>query len=185
VLRRWRAPHAYRSSRLSGRFSLVSVILDRAGSLEVLEDDCFDVEGQVDLIADDHAAAWDFVLPGNAEVVSVDPGGRLEADPAHIALVLLSGPEGCLPLSEVVDVERDCSRHAADRQLDLALEGRAAGAIGEAAAEVDLGVILDVEEVGAAEMLVPRGLAGPDPGRIDLALEGRLQAAVPAARGCP
>ncbi|HME04490.1 MAG TPA: hypothetical protein VKG38_15830 [Solirubrobacteraceae bacterium] len=40
-------------------------------------------------------------------------------------------------------------------------------------------MVLDVEEVGAAQMLVSFRLAGPYPGRVDLALEGRVQALVP------
>jgi hypothetical protein len=55
-------------------------VLDRAGPLEVLEGDRFDVEDQVDLVADDHPAAGELVLPGDADAVAVDPGGRLEAD---------------------------------------------------------------------------------------------------------
>src|SRR5919198_3704584 len=149
-----------------------SVVLDRAGSLQVVQQDRFDVEDEFDLVADDHAATGDLVLPGDAEVVSVDPGGRLEADPAHLALVLVSLPPRRLPLAEGDDVERDGPGHPTDRQLDLAFEGRAAGAICEPPVEGDLGVVLDVEEVRAAQMGVARRFAGPDPRRVDLALEG-------------
>jgi hypothetical protein len=51
------------------------------------------------------------------------------------------------------------------------LEGRAAGALAEAAAEGDLGMVLDNEEVGAAPIRVAGGLAGPYTGRFGLALE--------------
>src|SRR5205807_7784325 len=54
-----------------------------------------------------------------------------------------------------------------------------ARALREAAGEGDLRVVLDIEEVGAAQVRVARSLAGPDPRRVDLALEGRFQAAVP------
>jgi len=42
-----------------------------------------------------------------------------------------------------------------------------------------LGMVLDVEEVGAAQVGVAVGLAGPDPCRVDFALEGRVEAVVP------
>ena len=152
---------------VSGRV-VRSVVLDRAGSFEVLEQDRLDVEDELDLVADDHPAAGELVLPGDAEVVAVDRGARLEADTAQVALVLVTDPERRLPLPEGGDVERDGSRDAADRELDLALEGCAASALGEAPGEGDLGVILDVEEVAAAEVLVALLLAGPDPGGVDL-----------------
>src|SRR5947208_9561074 len=160
------------------RLLSASVVLDRAGALEVLEQDRFDVERELDLVADDHAAAGEFVLPGDTEVVAVDPGGRLEADPAHFPLVLLADPPGRLPLAQILDVERDRSRDAADRQLDLAFERGVAGALGETAAERDLRMVLDVEEVGAPQMLIALRFAGPDPGRVDLALEGRVKATI-------
>src|SRR5215211_1966054 len=94
---------------------------------------------------------------------------------------LFSSPshQGRLPLAEVGDVDRDRAGHAANRQVDLALERAVGGALGEAAAEADLGVVLDVEEGGAAQVGVAGRLAGPDAGRVDLALEGRVEAAVP------
>src|SRR5439155_21272928 len=49
----------------------------------------------------------------------------------------------------------------------------------------DLRVVVDVEEVGAAQMGVAGGLAGPEPGRVDLALEGRVEAAVPVELQLP
>src|SRR5205085_11108951 len=129
-----------------------SEVLDRAGAREVLEQDRLGVEDQLDLVADDHAATGELVLPRDAEVVPIDPGGRLESDPAHVALVVVADPEGRVPLAQIVDVERDRSRDPTNRELDLSLEGRVARAVGEAAAEGDLGVVLDVEEVGAAQV---------------------------------
>jgi hypothetical protein len=41
-----------------------------------------------------------------------------------------------------------------------------------------VGVALDVEEVRAAQMGVPVGLARPDPARVDLPLERRPQAVI-------
>jgi hypothetical protein len=42
---------------------LVTVVLDRARSFEVVEQDRLDVEREVDVFADDDAAAGDLVLP--------------------------------------------------------------------------------------------------------------------------
>jgi hypothetical protein len=44
----------------------------------------------------------------------------------------------------------DRARHPADSQLDLAFECGVSCALAEAAAEADLGVVLDVEEVRGA-----------------------------------
>src|SRR5947208_12703508 len=87
----------------------------------------------------------------------VDPGGRLKAQSAQLALVLVALPPRGLPLAQIVDVERDRPRDAADRQLDLASESRAAGPLTEPATERDLWMVFDVEEVGASQMLVPLG----------------------------
>ena len=157
----------------------VSVVLDRPGSLEVLEQDRLDVENQLGIVADDHPAAGELVLPGDAEVMAVDRGVGLEADAAHLALVLLADPERRLPLPQRHDAERDRPCHTPNRQLDLTVEGSGAGALREAPGERDLRVVLDIEEVGAAQVLVAVRLAGPDPGGVDLAFEGRVQALVP------
>jgi hypothetical protein len=86
---------------------------------------------------------------------------------------------------EIENVERDRPRDAADRQLDLSLERRIRGALGETAAERDLRVVGDVEEVGAAQMLIAGRLAGPDARRVDLAFEGRVEAVVPVELELP
>src|SRR5271166_2755963 len=166
------------TARLAGALLGLPVVLDRAGPFEVLEQDRLDVERYVDVIAADQTAVGEAVLPGDAEVVPVDPGGRREADPPHTALVLLADPEGRVPLAQVGDVERHGAGHGADRELGAAHEGRRAGALGESAPERDLWVFLDVEEVRRTKVRVAFGLAGPDLGRVDLALERRLQAAI-------
>src|SRR5438067_6939753 len=95
--RRWR-PGAWSLRPMEG--PSVSVELDRAGPLEVIEQNRLDVEQQLDLVADDDSAARELVLPGDAEVVAVDGGPCLETDAAQLALVLVSHPERGLPLSE-------------------------------------------------------------------------------------
>jgi hypothetical protein len=157
----------------------LAVVLDRAGSLEILEQDRLDVQVELDLVADDDAAAGDVVLPGDTEVVAVDLGGGLEADAPELALVLVADPEGGLPFAEGDDVERDGPGHAANREVDRAGERGAAGALGEPAGECDLRVVLHVEEVCAAQMLVALRLAGPDSRRVYLSLEGRVETVIP------
>lgn len=49
--------------RASAVVRAVPVVLDRAGALEVVEQDRLDVERGLDLVADDHPAARDLVLP--------------------------------------------------------------------------------------------------------------------------
>src|SRR5215218_5549987 len=160
-----RSPAALRGrSSLAGRRS---VVVDRSGAFEVFEENRLDVEAELDLVADHAAAVRELVLPGDAEVVAVDPGGGLETDAAHLAPVLVSLPPRRLPLAEVLDIERDGFGHAANRQLDFALEGGVAGALCEAALEADLGVVVDVEEVGGAQVLVAHRLARPELGGVD------------------
>jgi len=53
---------------------------------------------------------------------------------------------------------------------------RVADAVGEAAAEADLGMVVDVEEVGAAQVGIAIGLPRPQLGRVDDALEAGLHA---------
>ena len=68
---------------------------------------------------------------------------------------------------------------APDRQLDIALEGIGAAALGKGARERDLRVVLDVEEVRAPQMRIPIGLARPHPGRVDDAFKRRVEASLP------
>src|SRR6266498_952649 len=66
-----------------------------------------------------------------------------------------------------------------DGQVDAGLGVHVPGALDDVAGEGDPGMVLDVEEVGAAEVRVACLFAGPDPGGVDLAVEGRLQRTVP------
>src|SRR6266536_1460538 len=72
---------------------VLPVVLDRPGALEVVLEDRLDVQGDVDLVAHDHAAARQPVLPSDAEVVAVDRGGGRKADPVQRSAVLLAGPD--------------------------------------------------------------------------------------------
>ena len=58
-----------------------------------------------------------------------------------------------------------------------------AAALGKAAREGDLRVVLDVEEVRAPQMRIPSGLARPHPGRVDDAFKRRVEASLPIEPG--
>jgi hypothetical protein len=91
----------------------------------------------------------------------------------------VADPERGLPLAPVGDVELDRACVAANRHVGQRLEIDVSRARDQAAAERELRVVLDIEEVGAAQMRVADGLAGPDLGRVGLPFERRLEAAVP------
>src|SRR6266540_2227471 len=157
---------------------LVAVVLDRASALQVLEDRLH-VQGDRDLVADHHAATGQMVLPRHVEVVAVDRGRGREADPPQGAAVLLAHPVGRLPLAVVGHVQDHRPGDPPDGQVDAGLGVHVPGALDDVAGEGDPGMVLDVEEVGAAKVRVACLFAGPDPGGVDLAVEGRLQRTVP------
>ena len=78
-------------------------------------------------------------------------------------------------MAEVGHVQAHLPGFPAHRQLGERLEVRVAGALVDAALEGDGRVVLDVEEVGVAQVLVPVRFARPELGRVHLALEGRSQ----------
>src|SRR6266545_3554907 len=158
---------------------LVAVVLDRASALQVLLEDRLHVQRDRDLVADHHTATGQMVLPRHAEVVAVDRGRGREADPPQGAAVLLAHPVGRLPLAVVGHVQDHRPGDPPDGQVDAGLGVHVPGALDDVAGEGDPGMVLDVEEVGAAEVRVACLFAGPDPGGVDLAVEGRLQRTVP------
>src|SRR5439155_15509313 len=156
-----------------------SVVLDCPGRFEIPFVNRLEAQHEVDLVADDDPAPRNVVLPRHAEIVAVDLGPALEADPAQRAAILVPDPEGRLPLTEVDDVELDHTRAVSDRHIDRRLEVDVSGALDEAPTEGDSRVMLHVEEVCASKVGVTHRLAGPELGCVDLALERRLEAALP------
>src|SRR3984893_5527344 len=152
-----------------------TVVLNCAGGAQIGVEDRLDVERDLDLIADDHSSAGDLVLPGDGEVVSVDARLGFEADAGQRALVLRADPERRLPPAEVGDIHLHRTGDSADGQIGQRLVVDVAGPLRQAPGERDLWVVLDVEEGRAAQMGIAVGLAGPQPGGVDLTGEGRVE----------
>src|SRR6266511_312153 len=114
------------------------------------------------------AATGQIVLPRHVEVVAVDRGRGREADPPQGAAVLLAHPVGRLPLAVVGHVQDHRPGDPPDGQVDAGLGVHVPGALDDVAGEGDPGMVLDVEEVGAAKVRVACLFAGPDPGGVDL-----------------
>src|SRR6266545_3194402 len=76
---------------------------------------CFGVDREFHHIADDDAAFVHGVVPTDAKVLPVDRGCREETRAGLWSLVDSVFPPGCLPLTEVANVEDSRSRDAANR----------------------------------------------------------------------
>ena len=127
--------------------------------------DELDVEGDVDVFADQDAAGLEGRVPAQAEVLAVDLGGGGEAD-AGVAPGVFAGRAGAF------DGEGD--------GLGDAMEGQVAGdgvvafalALDRGGFEGHGGVGLGFEEVGALEVAVALGVAGAEGGDVDGGLDG-------------
>src|SRR5260370_14297054 len=122
--------------------------------LDCLCSDGLHVEGDLDVVADDDAAALEQLVPVEPELLAVDRGLGEEADP----LV----PPGVLARAEVFGIELHRTRHPAHRELAEHPVSVLPPALDLAALEGDRRVVLDVEEFGGAVVLVPVGLVGVD-----------------------
>ncbi|GAA3082170.1 hypothetical protein GCM10020254_28190 [Streptomyces goshikiensis] len=111
-----------------------------------------DVEGQLHLVADHHAAGLQRGVPGQAPVGAQDLGGALEAD----ALVAVDVGGGAVEFQ--VDGERP--RDALDRQVTGDAVRVAAQLVRPGGAEAHQREGLGVEEVAAAQVGVAVGDAG-------------------------
>src|SRR6185437_15086875 len=123
----------------------------QAWSLLGLVEHALDLEGDRDLLADDDAAAGHRAVVADAEVVPVDLAAGREARP---------GPaEGVRAEAVHLELERDRLGGAADGEIAVEQEVVTVGA-DAGGAERHRRVRLDVEEVGAADVVVPVGLTG-------------------------
>src|SRR4026207_399681 len=99
----------------------------------------FDVDHDVDAIADHHATRLEHLVPGEPELPAVDRGRGAERG-AFVA-------PGILRLTEDLDVEHDVARDALDGQRAVDAQmigGRRCDARG---LEGDFRIALDVEEI--------------------------------------
>src|SRR5690606_17952828 len=124
-----------------------------------------DLEVHVHLVADHRAAAVERHLDVDAEVVAVDRGGGGEAGTGAAPRVL----------AESVDLQgqRHRAGHALDRQLTV--QGEAV--VGDAQAgraEGPLRMVLDVEEVGRADVVVALLVVRVDGACVDLRGDRRV-----------
>src|SRR5437867_2411050 len=77
----------------------------------------FSINRDLHRVADDDAAFVHGVVPTDAKVLAVDGGCREEAGAGLWSLVDPVFPPGCLPLTEVANVEDSRSGDAANRQV--------------------------------------------------------------------
>src|SRR6266852_3790229 len=116
-----------------------------SGSLfDCLCSDGLHVEGYLDLVADDDAAALEQLVPVEPELLAVDRGLGEEADP----LV----PPGVLARAEVYGIARHRTRHPAHRELAGHPVPVLPPTLDLAAREGERRVVLGVEEFGGAEV---------------------------------
>src|SRR2546429_8241197 len=133
-----------------------------------LAEDALDLDGDRDLLADDDAAggAGDRAVVADAEVVPVDlaAGGKARPDAA----------EGVRAEAVDLELQRDGPGDAADGEL--AVEEEVVTVRADAGgAERHRRVRLDLEEVGAADVVVPVGLTGVHRAQVDGGGDAGLQ----------
>src|SRR5690606_28747292 len=109
--------------------------------------DELDVDLDVDVLTDHHSTGFQHLVPGQAEVLAVDPGGRRRAA-ADVAPGVLD------LLVETLDLQGDLLGHAADRQVTDHLQLALAQDLGLLRLEGQGRVLRHVEKVRAAQMLV-------------------------------
>src|SRR3954451_9166817 len=115
-----------------------------------------EVEEDLDLLADEHAAGLEGLVPVEAEVRALDLADDLETDAGVAPRILVNALRDAL--------EDDLARGAANRQVTGDAVGLLVELLDAGGPERQLRVVLDVEEVGRAKMLVAlartRGGAG-------------------------
>src|SRR5690606_24377979 len=119
---------------------------------------CLDVDGELDFVADEHAAALKGLVPVEAEVLAVERALRLEAGDLDARRV----DAGALELRP----EQHRAGDALDRELSVDREVPAVAPDGDAA-EGRGRKSLDIEESGAAQVGVASADAGVDAGGLD------------------
>src|SRR4029079_373224 len=123
-----------------------------------------------DLVTHRHAAGLDGEIPFEAPVLAVDAGAGADAAAAVAPRVLDRGRQR-------LDLQGDRSRDAADGELpgDAQIAGRPRGRLHARRPERHGRVTRDVEEVGAAQVLVPLRLARIDAARVDADVHARAR----------
>src|SRR6266699_2936503 len=106
-----------------------------------------DVECKLDRVPDKHPARLEHPIPNKTEIGAVELPAQRERDP--LAAVRMDAAAAKLA------VERDRARDALDRQLTRNKEAPVVAVeLDLVRLKGDLGVALDIEEIGRAEVLV-------------------------------
>jgi hypothetical protein len=147
------------SSRLVYRSNVRGLLLCR---------ERLDVEGDIDLVADDHATGFEWGVEANSEVTTDDARRRAIGDavvaPRIGRVTADAGGKG------------HALRRAADRQIALDRECWAAAG-DRGASERELWIVRDVEKVGRAQVRIARFVARADARCIDHRLNRRRDVA--------
>src|ERR1700760_287073 len=143
---------------------------DRAGQQSLLLgglENALDLEVQVDLVADHGAVgAGDDAVEVDAEVLAAD-----------LALGREAGPRAAVSVrAEAVDLQAEGDRTGDFLDGEVAVDEVLAALLAHAGGlEGDVGVLLDVQEVLAADVVVAVALAGGDRGGVDGGVHARLE----------
>src|SRR5690348_13436681 len=117
-----------------------------ASPIRALRTEELDVDGDPDVVADEHAAGFERLVPGEAEVAAVDHAREAEAG-------ALAAPRIASPAFGR-DVEGDGLGHAVDGDVARQPVAAVAGLHDPGAPERDGRKAFDVEEVGGSKMRV-------------------------------
>src|SRR5690348_6724479 len=119
-----------------------------------LRSEKLELEADLHLVADQQAAGFERLIPGQTEIAAADLRRRAESE-------ALAAPRIRDP-ALLDDVERHLTRHAVDRQVAGELELAAAAIEHARPLERDARILLRVEEVGRAEVRVALRVACVD-----------------------
>ena len=137
----------------------------RGGHVRYLHHLNLDVD--LDLLAHEHAARLEHLVPAQAEVAAVDAALETESE-ALIAPRILAG-------AARRRFERHLARRSVKRQVAGDLVDAVAGCLDALAGECELRELLRVEEVRRAQVIVSLWLAGVDARDLDLRLDLRAR----------
>src|SRR5438309_7615594 len=141
-------------------FDRVDVTRISSGDSGLAGRDGLDSQFDTGRLADEESAGFETDVPGEAEVLAVDLGGRAEAD----ALVAHRGGTATVEL----DLERDGLGGAVHGQIADELPGVVAQWLHAGRRERGRGVVLDVEEVRVLEVSVTVVVSRAHAGHADL-----------------
>src|SRR4029077_20345076 len=125
------------------------------------------VEGEVDGVADEHAARLEHAIPDEPVVRTVELTAQCQREPVSVLVVRNASAE--------LTVEQDRTRDALDRQLARQREvATVAVEMHRDGVEADLGEVLDVEEIRRAQVRVALVVQRLEAHYLDRAGDGRI-----------